>query len=1127
MTQKDTDRPQGAACSRGEDKEDPRLILALKEYQALLAIGHKPDRAEFLARNAAFAESLAECLDGLEFVHGAVDQLASSPCAAGAIPDPKATGTLPLGDYEILHELGRGGMGVVFEARQLSLDRHVALKVLPFTASLDPRQLQRFKTEAQATAHLHHTNIVPIFAVGCERGIHFYVMQFIEGRTLGAVIRELEQLADPQRQDAPTSSRLAGGTLTTERSARSPAFYRTAAQIGVQVAEALAYAHARGVIHRDIKPTNLLLDGQGNTWITDFGLAQFHSNCALTMTGDVIGTLRYMSPEQALGKRELLDHRTDIYSLGATLYELLTLRPAFPENDRQALVRQIGFDEPCLPRRINRAVPVELEIIVQKAMAKEPDGRYATAQELADDLRRFLEDKPIRARRPNWAQRTRQWGRRHKPVVIGGIVVLLMAVLALTIGSLLLWREQGRTQAALTQALAHQAATEEQRGRAETGELLARRYLYGAQMNLALNALEQENLARALELLESQKPRAGDADLRSFEWYYLWGVSHTGLCATLHGHTSTVRCATFSGDGGTIASGSQDGMIRLWDAATGREQLALKIHAAAVTSLGIHGNLLVSGSADQSVKIWDLKARREVATLLPERGSVDAVAIARDGQTMACATKDGTVTLWDVATRKEQARLAGTWGLVTTVAFDPTGKRRLFAGYGDHKARLWDLEQGKVLATFQGHKGPILGLALKPDGEQLATSGYDWLVKVWDVNTRQARTLDGHSGQVNAVAWSPDGAIVASGGLDGAVRVWDIATFKQQRGLRGHRGPVTSLTFSPDGRMLASTGIDQTVKLWDMTRTAAAATVPVHMSPVTCVALAADGKTGASGSTDGTVKLWDTATRRERFIGKTHGGAIHTLAFAPDSATMASGSADTTVKLWDAHTGEERTTLTGHTRPVLALAFAPDGKTLATTGRDRSVMLWDLATGKQPEVLMRQSAGMCLAFAANGKTLACGGDDGGVLAWDLVTRQAQTFAGPGDGSMVIHSVAFAPDGKALAGALDWRIILWETGGAQKRRILQGHLGSIHALAYSPDGKTLATGSVDATVKLWDPVTAEERLTLKGPPSDIHSLGFSANGRLLAAGRHDGSVTLWHAARESQGFEGSMHQPPEN
>ena len=336
-------------------------------------------------------------------------------------------------------------MGVVYEAVQISLGRQVALKVLPFAAALDGKQLQRFKNEAQAAAHLHHTNIVPVFAVGCERGVHYYAMQYIDGQTLAAMIRELRQLTGLETVDrtdaaglvAKLASELVSGhwaparrgtkqeqptgpyappsqapeapanettpppvAPSTERSTKSQAFFRTVANLGVQAAEALEYAHQLGVVHRDIKPANLLVDVRGNLWITDFGLAHCQSQAGLTMTGDLVGTLRYMSPEQALAKRVVVDHRTDIYSLGVTLYELLTLEPAFKGGDRQELLRQIAFEEPRPPRRLNGAIPRELETIALKAMEKNPLERYATAQELADDLRRFLMHEPIRARRP-------------------------------------------------------------------------------------------------------------------------------------------------------------------------------------------------------------------------------------------------------------------------------------------------------------------------------------------------------------------------------------------------------------------------------------------------------------------------------------------------------------------------------------------------------------------------------------------------------------------------------------------------------------------------------------------------------------------------------------------------------
>ncbi len=350
-----------------------------------------------------------------------LDELSRSGSSGVAVApggaDDSVAGTL--GDFRIVREIGRGGMGVVYEAEQISLRRRVALKVLPLAATMDPRHLQRFHNEAQAAACLHHGHIVPVFYVGCERGVHFYAMQLIEGQTLAAVIRELrreqnepEALATGKRRapkavaaragedvpptvphlhpPAPTAETLARASLSTEGPLRGREYYRKVAELGVQAAEALDYAHERGVIHRDVKPGNLMLDAHGALWVTDFGLAHLqHAESSLTLTGDLVGTLRYMSPEQAMAKRVPIDHRTDVYSLGATLYEMLMLRPVFEGGDRQELLRQIAFEEPAAPRRLERGIPAELETIVLKAMEKNPQDRYTTAQDLAEDLRRL------------------------------------------------------------------------------------------------------------------------------------------------------------------------------------------------------------------------------------------------------------------------------------------------------------------------------------------------------------------------------------------------------------------------------------------------------------------------------------------------------------------------------------------------------------------------------------------------------------------------------------------------------------------------------------------------------------------------------------------------------------------
>jgi serine/threonine protein kinase len=455
---------------------DPILTNLVEEFADRLLAGEAVDVESFVARHPDHAEQLRRFLPAAQVLADLGRSLASGSGAPGESVPPADALTGTLGDFRIVREIGRGGMGVVYEADQISLGRRVALKVLPFAGAMDARALQRFQNEARASACLHHPNIVPVYAVGQDRGVHFYAMQFIEGQSLDAVLGQLRRATDP---DATTAApRGKGAAQPAAETKREPAaqastlpsprqgreYYRRIAELGIAAAEALEHAHQLGIIHRDVKPANLMLDGRGQLWVTDFGLAQFQSDARLTMTGDLMGTLRYMSPEQALAQRVIVDQRTDVYSLGATLYELLTQQPVFTRQDRHELLRQIAFEDPTPPRRVNRTIPTELETIVLKALEKNPQERYASAGELAADLRRYLEEQPIAARRPAIVDRARKWARRHQPFMRALVAALMVSVVALAASTAWALHMNAQTETALTE-------TETQRRAAEAARL--------------------------------------------------------------------------------------------------------------------------------------------------------------------------------------------------------------------------------------------------------------------------------------------------------------------------------------------------------------------------------------------------------------------------------------------------------------------------------------------------------------------------------------------------------------------------------------------------------------------------------------------------------------------------------
>ncbi len=1176
---------------------------------------------------------------------------------------PPSSAPRQLGDFRIIREVGKGGMGVVYEAEQVSLGRHVALKVLSSSMLIDGRAKRRFEREAKAAAKLHHTNIVPVFGVGEQDGIPYYVMQFIQGQPLDDVLDELKKLQFDNAQPAALSGRELGVTrsvgqvsnrdgetrdrkpqinsavpavdvarslltgefhlpfdqddlaavpLTVAEACqedhgadglRSPVlsdsftlssssvalpeggrdrsklknkkrtYWQIVASIGAQVADALEYAHKQGIYHRDIKPSNLLLDSRGTVWVTDFGLAKADDQQNLTHTGDILGTLRYMSPEAFEGKT---DARSDVYSLGLTLYEMLALRPAFDESDRNRLIRQVTSEEPARLDRVNPRAPRDLVTIVNKAIEREPGHRYPAAGELAADLERFLADEPILARRQTQAERYLRWARRN-PVVAGlGAVLTALMVVATIVSALAaghfnrLRRGEGAARHEAEAAAAGERAARHEAEEAAAGERAARHEAeeaadlarrrgdaerwerYRSNIAAAAGALQQQNSGTARTALDAAPP-----EHRNWEWQHFHSqLDGARIVVSVQGWVASGLALSPSGRQVAVASGGKDNEVCLYNVATGRAEAAVRGHAALggdCLAFRPDGNQLATFGRNQRIRLWDPSNGRESAVLSGEGRPF----YSPDGSRIA-SIEGSKSRLWDSTSGKEIAVLGELQDGNDAIAFSPNGKR--VAVTSMNYVRLCDASTGRLLAALGPHEVPAHNLAYSPDGTRIASSMFNrTTIHLWDSATgKEVAALRGHTSGVSALHFGPDGSrlVSTSDYPDNAARLWNAATGELLKVMAGHTNFINRTVLSSDGQRIATASLDQTARLWDGVSGEPIAVLRGHTGPVMHVLFGPDGTRVVTASDDATLRLWDARTGNLISVLRGHGERLfYPPLFTPDGSRVLSSSDDGTVRIWDVHLLERNGVLRGHESFVYDVAFSTDGEQVASSAWDHTARLWDATTGRQTGLLQHEKNIISgVTFSRDGRRVATAERDRGITLWDVASRKAvrtwpaATGYWAGDTRAVLNpagtvlasgsaqgpvrlwdvaagqeiaqleghadcstDVAFAPDGRRLASAgLDRTVRLWDVAARSCVAVLRGHTDYVWRVAYSGDGKLLASGSGDRTIRFWDTLTGEP-LGVAVAGSKVYGLAFSPDGMRLAAGCADNTIRLFDVA----------------
>jgi WD40 repeat protein/serine/threonine protein kinase len=1010
-----------------------------------------------------------------------------------------------IGPYKLMQQIGEGGFGVVFLAEQeRPVRRRVALKVIkPGMDTCDV--IARFEAERQALAMMDHPNIARVFDAGAtEFGRPYFVMELVRGVPI---------------------------TDFCDQHHHTP---RQRLELFNSVCSAIQHAHQKGIIHRDVKPSNVLValhDNKPVVKVIDFGVAkalsqQLTDRTIFTQFSQVLGTPLYMSPEQAELSRLDIDTRSDIYSLGVLLYELLAGTTPFDRDrlKRAALdeIRRIIREEeppkpstrltqsgdrlPSIaalrniePSKLTKLIRGDLDWIVMKCLEKDRMRRYETAASLTEDLQRYLDNEPVQARPPSFPYRFRKLAMRHRAAMVTSAIIFLSLIGGI-IGTswqahraaaaaknaknneILAVQEAERARAAEAKAQELVTKNSEMRQLAESQRQIAEEQLarsewllYASQIASAQRAWETNDAADAWRNLVACR-----SDLRGWEYAYLYALFNQNQ-VTLKGHARWTCGVAFSPDGQRIVSVGSDG-IKLSDAIGGQELFTQPAIFRATDNVAFSpdGTRFVSGGEDKTLKVWNTLNGQELLAIKGHAGEVTSVVFSLDGKQIVSSSRDKTLKVWDATSGQELRTLQGHTGPVFRVALSSNGER-IVSLSGDKTIKVWDAASGMALLTLNGQTRAIYALAFSPDGTRIVSGDEDGTLKVWDAESgEELLALKGHAEEISNVAFRPDGKrFVSSGSFsDWTPRVWDVTSGQELLTLKGHTEFIKDVAFSQDGQRIASVSDDETIKVWNATKAQGPLILkgPVGGGGMLRVSFSHDGKQIVGCSEDNALKVWDATSGAELLTLEGHAGAKR-VAYSPDGLRIVGGGDDKMLKVWDATIGQELLTLRGHAEPVYGVAFSLDGQRIASGSADKTLKVWDATTGRVLLTLKGHVGGVFdAAFSPNGQQIvSCSGTTSSTIRGDDTLN------------------------------------IWDASSGAVLLKLKGHTGGTYAVAYSPDGKRIASCGEDGTLKVWSAAGGQELITLKGHNMYVTNVGFSSDGQRIVSVGADGTCMVWDAS----------------